>query len=36
MSQTIYAASGVLWITAFGLFCLEYAPILTRRRRTPL
>jgi len=35
-SPTIYAMSGLLWIAAFGLFCLEYAPILARKRRTPL
>lgn len=35
-SPTIYAASGLLWITAFGLFCLEYAPILAGKRRMPL
>ena len=23
-------------ISAFGLFCLEYLPILARKRRTPL
>ena len=34
-SPAIYAVSGLLWIAAFGLFCLEYAPILTRKRRTP-
>lgn len=36
LSPQIYAASGLLWIAAFGLFCLEYAPILTRARRAPL
>lgn len=36
LSPPIYAASGLLWIAAFGLFCLEYAPILARKRRTPL
>ncbi|UDF32422.1 UNVERIFIED_ORG: NnrS family protein (plasmid) [Roseateles sp. XES5] len=36
MSQHIYGAAGLLWIAAFGLFCLEYAPILARKRRTPL
>lgn len=35
-SAQIYAAAGLLWIVAFGLFCLEYAPILARKRRTPL
>ena len=35
-SAQIYAAAGLLWIVAFGLFCFEYAPILTRRRRAPL
>ncbi|WP_337181052.1 NnrS family protein [Shinella sp.] len=35
-SERIYAAAGLLWIVAFGLFCLEYAPILARKRRTPL
>jgi uncharacterized protein involved in response to NO len=36
ISPTLYAASGLLWITAFGLYCLEYAPILARKRRAPL
>lgn len=36
VSPQIYAAAGLLWIAAFGLFCLEYAPILARKRRTPL
>ncbi|AOF93247.1 NnrS family protein [Sinorhizobium sp. RAC02] len=35
-SPQIYAAAGLLWIAAFSLFCLEYAPILARKRRTPL
>ena len=35
-SHFIYAISGILWIVAFGLFCLEYAPILACRRRAPL
>jgi uncharacterized protein involved in response to NO len=35
-SSMIYATSGVLWIVAFSLFCLEYAPMLARTRRTPL
>ncbi|MGV6876729.1 NnrS family protein [Pseudochelatococcus sp. B33] len=30
------ALAGLLWIAAFGLFCLEYAPMLWRVRRTPL
>ena len=29
----LYAASGGLWIIAFGLFCIEYAPLLLRKRR---
>ncbi|MEJ6845901.1 NnrS family protein [Sinorhizobium fredii] len=29
----LYAASGGLWILAFALFCLEYGPILVRKRR---
>lgn len=35
-SNEIYAAAGLLWIVAFGLFCLEYLPILARKRRAPL
>ena len=35
-SATIYAVAGLLWIVAFGLFSFEYAPILARKRRTPL
>ncbi len=29
----IYAVSGVLWLVAFGLFVVEYAPMLVRGRR---
>lgn len=36
LSPVLYAASGLLWITAFGLYCLEYSPILARKRRAPL
>ena len=36
MAPAFYAASGLLWIAAFGLYCLEYAPILARKRRTPV
>jgi uncharacterized protein involved in response to NO len=36
LSPVLYAASGLLWIAAFGLYCLEYAPILARKRRAPL
>jgi len=36
LSPALYAASGLLWIAAFGLYCLEYAPILTRKRRSAL
>lgn len=36
LSPTLYAASGMLWIAAFSLYCLEYAPILARKRRAPL
>ena len=32
-SAQIYAASGLLWIAAFGLYCFEYGPILARKRR---
>lgn len=35
-SPALYAASGLLWIAAFGLYCLEYAPMLARKRRAPL
>lgn len=34
-TSTLYAASGLLWITAFGLYCVEYAPILATKRRSP-
>ncbi len=36
MAPALYAASGLLWIAAFGLYGLEYAPILARKRRTPV
>lgn len=36
VAPVIYAVSGLLWIAAFGLFSLEYGPILVRTRRTPL
>ncbi|MBP2234929.1 uncharacterized protein involved in response to NO [Sinorhizobium kostiense] len=32
-ATSLYAASGSLWISAFALFCLEYGPILLRKRR---
>ena len=35
-SPVLYGASGLLWIAAFSLYCLEYAPILARKRRAPL
>lgn len=34
-TSTLYAASGLLWVTAFSLYCLEFAPILTTKRRSP-
>ncbi len=34
--QPLLALSALLWIAAYGLFVLEYAPMLTRTRRTPL
>ncbi len=36
MAPALYAASGLLWIAAFGLYGLEYAPILARKRRAPV
>jgi len=36
LSPALYAASGLLWMVAFSLYCLEYAPILARKRRAPL
>lgn len=32
-AQTIYALSGGLWLVAFGLFVIEYGPMLVRVRR---
>lgn len=32
-TQTIYAVSGVLWLCAFGLFVIEYGPMLVLARR---
>ncbi len=29
----LYACSALLWIVGFGLFCLEYGPILMRERK---
>ena len=29
----LYAVSGSAWIMAFALFCVEYGPILMRKRR---
>lgn len=34
--HTVLAASALLWMLAFGLFLLEYAPMLTRLRRAPI
>ena len=34
--HTLLALSALLWMAAFGLFVLEYAPMLLRKRRSPL
>ena len=34
--QHLLGLSALLWIAAYGLFVLEYAPMLTRTRRMPL
>lgn len=31
----LISLSGALWILAFGLFCIEYGPMLVRDRRSP-
>lgn len=31
----LISLSGALWIIAFGLFCIEYGPMLVRDRRSP-
>lgn len=31
--ELIYAAAGLLWLSAFGLYLVEYGPMLTRVRR---
>ncbi|QRM57145.1 NnrS family protein [Sinorhizobium sp. BG8] len=36
LTSALYSTSALLWIAAFGLYCLEYAPILARKRRAPL
>ncbi|ASY60800.1 NnrS family protein [Sinorhizobium sp. CCBAU 05631] len=33
IAMTLYAVSGSAWILAFALFCIEYGPILVRKRR---
>lgn len=33
IAPTLYAVSGSAWILAFTLFCIEYGPILVRKRR---
>ncbi|WP_018236966.1 NnrS family protein [Ensifer sp. BR816] len=33
LAATLYAASGSLWVAAFGLFLIEYGPILVSKRR---
>ncbi|PDT85798.1 NnrS family protein [Sinorhizobium sp. BJ1] len=33
IATTLYAVSGSLWMLAFTLFCIEYGPILMRKRR---
>jgi uncharacterized protein involved in response to NO len=35
-SDVLYPLSGVLWLTAFGGFLLEYGPMLVRQRRKTL
>lgn len=32
-AATIYAVSGILWLAAFSLFVIEYAPMLVKGRR---
>jgi uncharacterized protein involved in response to NO len=32
-AQTLYAASGLAWLTAFGLYLMEYGPMLAMVRR---
>ncbi len=32
-AQALYAASGLAWLAAFGLYLVEYGPMLTRVRR---
>ncbi|MCC2610593.1 NnrS family protein [Neorhizobium petrolearium] len=34
--STVYALAGLAWLISFGLFVLEYAPMLARVRRKPL
>lgn len=34
--HTILAAAALLWMAAFGLYLLEYAPMLLRQRRKPM
>lgn len=33
VAASLYAVSGSAWILAFALFCVEYGPILVRKRR---
>lgn len=33
VAASLYAVSGSAWILAFALFCIEYGPILARKRR---
>lgn len=33
LTSEIYTAAGLLWIVAFSLFCIEYAPMLVLARR---
>ncbi|MDW9507366.1 short-chain dehydrogenase [Sinorhizobium meliloti] len=33
IAPTLYVVSGSAWILAFALFCIEYGPILVRKRR---
>ena len=34
-THIVYAASALLWLAAFGLYLVEYGPMLVARRRSP-
>ena len=35
-ASLVYAAAGLLWLLAFGIYLFEYGPMLVAKRRAPV